>query len=291
LQRMATGTEVGCPWIEIRDTEGHLVRRLMFGRKLKGKPFQKGRRLIEEVRRSTDRRMRATGRLIECACSRSKEFGETPLRVATVHLVRAMYEDQTLDDSISHLARGFETLCKRYGTSKKERLGLRLPPTLRAEVRTILRAVAGEIRALTSSGAGPSAESALTRIEGRVQSADGDDNRFGDAVVKLLKAFWFADAYILETHFRDRRGGWAGMLGTYRGDVTHHGYLPILEEGRDVEELVAVRNHLHDALARVILRILRFDGGYRPSVISQQMYPCGVNWVKPHCSAQKLGYE
>jgi len=41
-----------------------------------------------------------------------------------------------------------------------------------------------------------------------------------------------------------------------------------------------VRTHLCDALARVILSILAFDGGYNPWVVPYLgSFP--VNWVKP----------
>lgn len=47
LLTLATGTEVGCPWVEFRDDEGRLVCR--FHRYLGVRPFRKGRRLIEEI--------------------------------------------------------------------------------------------------------------------------------------------------------------------------------------------------------------------------------------------------
>jgi hypothetical protein len=287
LLTLATGTEVGCPWVEIRDEDGRLVRR--FHKFLGAKPFRKGRRLMEEIPMSAGDGIRATGRLIECACSRSNDLGETFVRIAIVHLVRAKYEDQTLDDQMSHLARGFETLCKRYRTIK-EALGRNLGAAQREDVQDTLRTAADQIRGLKAAG-GPGGAAALDRIAARVQSADQRDNMFGMAVMKLIKSFWLADAHILEDHYRTRPGGWAGLLSDYRGDVTHHGYLDILEAGHDVEEIVAVTYHLHDALARVVLKILRFDGGYKPGVIPQRMMPVRVNWVKPHYTAEILGYK
>jgi hypothetical protein len=213
-----------------RDEDGRLVRR--FHTFLGVKPFRKGRRLMEEIPMSAGGGIRATGRLIECACSRSNDFGETFVRIAIVHLVRAKYEDQTLDDQMSHLARGFETLCKRYRTIK-EALGRNLGAAQREDVQDTLRTAARQIRGLKAAG-GPGGAAALDRIAARVQSADQRDNMFGMAVMKLIKSFWLADAHILEDHYRTRPGGWAGLLSDYRGDVTHHGYLDILEAGHDV---------------------------------------------------------
>jgi hypothetical protein len=62
------------------------------------------------------------------------------------------------------------------------------------------------------------------------------------------------DAAILENHYQNSAAGWGALLAHYRGDVTHHGYLDILEAGHDWEEIAAIRNHLHDVLARMVLK-------------------------------------
>ena len=218
----------------------------------------------------------------------STEFGETFIRAAIVHLVHAGYEDQTLDDSISHLARGFETLCKRYRTMEQV-LSSDLGPTLRRDVKDVLDGAALQIRSLKTAAASGGLV-ALDRIAGRVSSADQKDKAFGLAVEKLLKAFWLPDAHILENHYRNQATSWGALLSHYRGDVTHHGYLDILEAGHDWKEIVAIRNHLHDAFARVILKILRFDGGYSPRVVPYRA-SFRVNWVGPHTLTRTLGYE
>lgn len=290
LLTLATGTEVGCPWVEIRDREGRLVRRLHRG--LEVKPFGKGRRLIEEIPMPDRSGIKGTGRLIECANSHSKELGRTFVRVAIIHLTRSRYEDQTLDDSMSHLARGFETLCKQYGTNEQI-LSRNLSATSHEEVKDILDDAAQQIKDLkkATSMADPRELTALDRIAARARSADQTDKAFGVAIVDLIKKFGLADAQILEDHYRGRTMGWGATLAHYRGDVTHHGYLDILEAGHNWEEIAAVRNHLHDVLARVVLKILNFDGGYKPGVIPQRITPLTVDWVKSHFTAQALGYE
>jgi hypothetical protein len=290
LLTLATGTEVGCPWVEIRDGQRRLVRRFHGG--LGVRPFQKGRWLIEELPMPDHSGIKAMGRLIERACSYSKELGQTFLRVAIVHLTRARYEDQTLDDSISHLVRGFETLCKRYRTNEQV-LSHSLGAALRKDVEDILDNAARQIKDLKkAAGVADSGElAALDRISARARSADEKDKAFGVAVVDLIKKFRLADAQILEDHYRARTIGWGAILAHYRGDVTHHGYLDILEAGHNWEEIAAVRNHLHDVLARVILKILEFDGGYSPGVVTQRVMPLTVDWVKLHFTAQALGYE
>jgi hypothetical protein len=136
LLTLATGTEVSCPWVEIRDGQRRLVQRFHGG--LEVRPFWKGRRLMREISMTRSEGFKATGRLIERACSRSERFGQPFVRIAIIHLVRSQYEDQSLDDSISHLSRSFELLCKRYRTNR-ERLGLQLTTDLHKDVRDILK--------------------------------------------------------------------------------------------------------------------------------------------------------
>lgn len=79
LLTLATGTEVGSPWVEVRDGEGRLVRRLHA--RLDVKAFRRGYRLIPEIPMARGRGFKATGRLIECARGRSRKFGEAFVRV------------------------------------------------------------------------------------------------------------------------------------------------------------------------------------------------------------------
>jgi hypothetical protein len=286
LLTLATGTEVGAPWIELRDAQGHLVRRLhgKFG----VKPFRRGRRLIEEKPMRSGG-VKATGRLIECALTRSDKFGESFLRAAIVHLVRARHEDLSLDDGMSHVSRGLETLCKRFGVSKRN-LAKDLSPTNRAEVEAILKGVHSRLTGLSRSDESVPGSSSIDRIAQRARAADQVDNAFGVSVSQLLRAFWLPDAHILERHYGHRDMKWGTLLSHYRGDVTHHGYLDILEAGHDIYEIADVVFHLHDVLARLILKILRFDGGYRPSTSVRDVIPVTVEWVKPDSSAYVLGY-
>lgn len=292
LLTLATGTEVGCPWVEIRDGEGRLERRLH--RRLGIRPFRKGRRLMEDIPMQYGREIKGTGRLIECACSRSKKFGQTYVRAAIVHLTRARYEDQTLDDSMTHLTRGLDSLCKRYGTAEQIP-NESLNEEQRRTVRGILDDAARRIEELISQRQSENdAESlaALHRIGDRARSAaQNKDRGFGLAVIKLMGHFGLPDAEILEGYYRDLESSWGRLLSHYRGDVIHHGYLDILEAGHDWEEIAAIRDHLHDALARVVLKILEFDGGYRPSCVPHPMVPQPVDWVQSNLPAQALGYK
>src|SRR3712207_7465945 len=59
----------------------------------RSKAFRKGYPLVVEMPLFSGPGTKATGRLIECALSRSRDFGQNYLRAAMVHLVRARYKD------------------------------------------------------------------------------------------------------------------------------------------------------------------------------------------------------
>jgi hypothetical protein len=167
----------------------------------------------------------------------------------------------------------------------------------REAVKDVLDDAARRIKEIKAAGAAdPNQLPAVNRIAARAQSADQKDRAFGLAVVELLKSFGLHDAAILENHYLENHyqnsaAGWGALLAHYRGDVTHHSYLDILEAGHDWGEIAAIRNHLHDALAHMVLKILEFDGVYTTGIITQRVVPFSVDWVKPSVSAQELGYK
>lgn len=69
----------------------------------------------------------------------------------------------------------------------------------------------------------------------------------------------------------------------------HVGYFDFASGNYDVMDVVKVTNHLHDALLRIILTMVGYDGTYQPTVLSYtDVKP--VDWVKPNMPASKLGY-
>jgi len=117
LLTLATGTEVGAPWIELRDDQGRLVRR--FHRQLRQARFSRGHRIIDELPfEDGEGSDTGTSRLISRAF-KSEELSQPALRVAILHLVRSKYRDQSLDESLAHLCRGLDGLCEHYGVASK----------------------------------------------------------------------------------------------------------------------------------------------------------------------------
>ena len=120
LLTLATGTEVGSSWIELRDEQGRLVRR--FHRRLHETRFSRGHRIVDELpfkdEHREQKRPTGTGYLITKA-SRSNELGQSALRTAILHLVRSKYRGQRMDESLAHLCRGLDGICEHYGLARQ----------------------------------------------------------------------------------------------------------------------------------------------------------------------------
>ncbi len=296
LLTLATGTEVGAPWIELRDAEGRLVRRLH--RILREIRFSKGRRIVDELPIKDDAaRPTGIGRLITRATSRSDKLGEAFLRVAIIHLVRSRYRSQTIEESVVLLSRALDGLCEHYGLARQD-LRARLGAQQQKAVRETLAIAAKKVRELKDEAKAASdhnAGAALATIEGRISGAATIERKFGLAVVDLLELFGMPDAHVMDEHYKahPRSDGiehWSGVVSNYRGRVIHDGYLD-LAGGTEWRDVWAVINHLHDITARVILRVLEYDGGYQPTVVPYRSVPFELNWVKPGTPAGALGYE
>ena len=296
LLTLATGTEVGAPWIELRDGKGDIVRR--FHRRLREPRFRRGYRVLDELPiKGEPERPTATGRLITRATSRSDDFGESFLRVAITNLVRSRYNGQTLEESIVYLARALDGLCEHYGLARQNLLA-RLDAEQQKLVKEALGAAAKKIRELRGEATDASnhnAAATLTTIEGRIPNVAITERKFGLAVTDLLELFGMSDAHAMDEHYKahpraDGSAHWSDVISNYRGRVIHNGYLD-LAGGTEWRDVWSVINHMHDVTARVILRILEYDGGYQPTVVPYRSIPFELDWVKPDTLAGALGYE
>lgn len=296
LLTLATGSEVGAPWIELRDEEGGLVRR--FHRRLREPRFSRGYHVIQELpMQGEPERPTGIGRLITGATSRSEKFGEAFLQVAITHLVRSRYSGQTLEDSVVYLSRALDSLCEHYKLARQN-LMTRLGAAQQAEVREALRAAAKKVRELRDEAGAAGdrgASDTLATIAAKIPDAANTERKFGLAVTDLLDQFGMADAQAMDAHYQvhPRTDGiqhWSGVLSYYRGLVIHQGHLN-LRGGTEWRDVWSVINHLHDVTGRVVLRILEYDGGYQPTVIPYRSVPFELDWVKPDTPAGALSYE
>lgn len=296
LLALATGSEVGAPWVELRDGEGGLVRRIH--RPLRRPRFRRGHRVIDEIPFKDDASLpTGTGRLITRALSRSEKFGEAFLNVAIVNLVRSKYRDQGLEESLVYLFRGLDGLCEKHGVAKQN-LAQSLSADQKKAVKEALSEASGKIRKIKESAVGVGDQEAgdvFGRIESNVSNAANIKRNLGFALYDLLEHFGLPDAKIVDGHIgarprTDGRKHLGGVVSDYRTGIIHRGYLDLSEAGEDWRDVWTVVNHLHDIMARVLLRILEYDGGYQPTVMPGRCVPYLLDWVKPDTPAGRLGY-
>lgn len=295
---LATGTEVGAPWIELRDAGGRLVRR--FHRRLRQTRFSRGHRIIDELpfkeEQRDQKRPTGTGYLITKACG-ADELGQSALRTAILHLVRSKYRGQSLDESLAHLCRGLDGLCEHYDLARQN-LTESLDEYHAGEVKEVLAEASKKLRDLQKA-AGSRDETGtaaiLQTVESKVQNAANIERKFGLALADLLDRFGMPDAKVLDAYYKtkpraDKREHWVDVVSHYRTDVIHYGYLDLDAGGHDWRDVWAIINHLHDIMARIILQAAGYDGGYHPTVVPGPVVPFALDWVKPDTLAGTLGY-
>jgi len=283
LLELTTGTEVGAPWIEFRDTGGNLVRRIHI--KLGHPVFSKGRAPIrEEIHHGT-------GYLLTKAQS-SPEYGKSYLRVAIKNLVRGGLCSLTIDERFRCLFLSLDNLCQEHKVKKT----LSLSEERKCMVKSILKEARKAINKITKQAQdeGDSPETKiLKRISQKISEAETIESNFGENVIALIGKFGFPDPDIVSKHYdifpRSDKRKWSGVIPYYRGVVMHKSYFDFLSGKHDIEDLWRIMNHLHDILVRIILKTLDYDGQYQPTVINMtDSKP--VDWVKPDFSARRLGY-
>lgn len=289
LLSLATGTEVALPWIEFRDASGGLVRRIHGS--TSRSPFVSGHAIIDELTH------RGTGRLLTKA-QQSPHFKASFLRVATKHIVRGMSSGMFIENNLLHLLQACECLCKHYNLTTQNLIAS-LDATQQDEIRTVLSNAAQQIRIMgqVAHSAGRRDQvQALNRIAERTMSTPTQTDRaFGSAVVELLQQFGMPDAAIVDDHYKahprpDGRQTWAAVLGLYRGDVVHKGYIDFGASGASISDVHRIRQHLHDVLVRIVLTLLGYDATYQPTVAKMAGTMLQIDWVKPNTPPAELGY-
>ena len=289
LLSVVTGTPVGAPWIEFRNDQGELVRRVHI--KLNLSPFSKGRPPLEEGVHS------GTGYLLTKYQS-SPERGKSYLNVVLKHLFQASRSDQSIEDKFIYLVRALENLCQQYGF-KARHLMRSLDTHWQQVVKRILSTAADQIRdeAREAARLGQPAHSrTLDDIARRtVETPGGTENSFGLAVVDLLKHFSLPDADIVDAYYLanprpDGIQSWSRVLSKYRAVPVHIGFFNFSGKEHDSDDVWTVETHLRDVLLRIVFKIIGYDGTYQPLVRTMSSIT-PVDWVVPGLPAWELGYK
>jgi hypothetical protein len=287
----ASGAEVGLPWIEIRDEDGALIRRL-HGRP--GLPhFWEADAVLGQFTRAETKGAMGdflTRYLAVPAAVRS--FLEVAMDHARLGSLGAPLR---LYDILDHLIRALECLCREHGFIQQDLL-LGISDQSKEEIRRIVSEATKQIQQLReSAGSAGLLEDhrLLSTILGRAANIGTTEKKFGLAVVSLLESFGFPDADIIDRYFTanprtDGLRDWASVVTQYRSATIHEGYMDF-EKKHDINDVARICNHLKDVIARLILKEVSYDGTY-DSPLLRNFGPQSISWVHGNTEPRLLGF-
>jgi len=283
LLSLATGSEVENPWIEFRDANGGLVRRIH--NRCSQPKFSRGHTTISEQDNQ------GTGYLLTCAQS-SPYYGKAPLGSVIFDLVQSSSDSLTIEDQLNKICRAFDYLCQHYEVDTQKLLE-GLDDDLQALVKETLNSAAKEIRSVAQRASDSEQRQLLTKIAARTISSSDKDRDFGLAVTYLLKRLGLHDADIIDAYYQsnpraDGRTHGSSVLSMYRGIAVHTGDFSFQEQTYDIYDVVRITYHLYDILVRIVFKMLGYDRTYQPIIINQTSQP--VDWVKADLQASELWY-
>jgi hypothetical protein len=292
LIALASGVEVGVPWVEFRDADGGLVRRDHFSSRWPS--FTDGSAIIAE-----DHANRGYLGPFLSQALHSAEIGSSLTRVLLHNLVRAGSRHRlSIEEKLMPLFQCVDALCIKYGLAATN-LTANLDINQRSTVKIALSEAAATIEKLcTLAGVTPDQQYSLMRIAERARAIPpSTDNKLRTAAPALisLPLFSFPDVELLNAHYAAHPGPrgaatWGDAFSIYRNAVTHDGYLDFQGGAYDFEDTVMFFLHLHDVTIRMVLKMLDYTDDYEsPASAWRGMKP--VDWVTSQTSVAELGYR
>jgi hypothetical protein len=286
----ASGVEVSASWVEIRDEQGDLIRRL-HGRAYMP-IFDEGDVLLTrfDVQSNSGMGPFLTSYL---NCAPDKRFY---LEAVMNHSrLGSLGTSLRLYDILDHLVRAFECLCREHGFISQHLLP-RLTAPIQNQVKDILSEAGRALQSLISGAQqNQDFDSArlLMTIKGRVANAATIEKRFGLAVIDLLKHFALPDAGIIDLYISqnprpDNASDWASVLSNYRGATIHEGYMDF-DKKHDADDVISICAHLKDVLTRIIWKEVGYTGTYK-SVLRRSYGPQVFDWIQPTTPPKNLGF-
>jgi len=288
LLGITTGTQVGAPWIEFRSKEGDLVRRVHVN--LGNPVYSSGIQSINELING------GTGTLLSLTES-NPHWDKPYLRIALKQLLLSGSDTLPIEDQMSHLFRALDVLCRAFVHGANQNAEL-TEPSGKAVDAAIAKAIADlksyrqaeQIQTSTPEGR------ALDKIVEKMKNAGRSEVGFRKAILSLLKLpeFDMPDGDILSKYAESKpwpgNRSWSDVLSKYRGIIMHQGYFDFRSADEEIVEIFRIMLHLHDIVVRLILKMLRYQGTYHPSVLQVVATDIPVDWVRPDTPARKLGY-
>lgn len=289
ILELATGNEIEYPWIEFRNKNIQLIRRI---HKWTKKPiFFEGTKVLDELFIN-----RGIGNLLELS-QNSPAINETFFKVALRNTILGGRNDIILEDKLNYVLRALETLCSYYGY-KTQDLSEKLDKNNREKLNEGIKELDLIIRTMqNASDNNENYEQSryLQTISSRLKNIANRDNKFGLAVCELLSKFNFVDAIIVEKYFNEapREDGikyWSELISQYRGLVVHSGYFNFETGNNKIEDVLVVYHHLHDILIRILLELIGYTGTYISEVTNSNS-PVPIDWINLHTPIEYLGYK
>jgi hypothetical protein len=283
----ACGGDVGSPWIELRNYEGRLSRRvhLRFGASGQGDGFPALSRY--------DSAGTYSGISSFLGCFFGLPQATRRSLSTAMNLIRqGAPGNATVDSCIADLVKALDAICKRHGPTRQNLLkqldsyNANAVGLITAEAREKLKATRRQCKA-----DGKLVQLAvIDKIISRQANVATDEEDFGIAVTALLNKIGLHDATAMNAYYSTLTNDvtWEGLLSAIRGEVIHSGALHV--NGRD-ELLVWFHfaRHLHDICKRVILREIGYNGTYDASNATfTGAYELGR--VTPATTISQLGY-
>ena len=279
LLSLASGQAVGSSWIEYRDQELGLIRRVHINFGLPN--YENGHGLISEDLAPN------TGYFLTQGMKQSSSYGDLTSLLST-HLQNAGKSPRSVEDRLISLVRAFEAIAKELGLASQN-LNQGLSAEISDNVRKILDECQASLIHLSESQSNQDQRGRIHRISERVKTADRKDKRFGDSVVDVVRHYGLHDADVLISGFESKsvKKSWPGYLSFIRGAAIHEGGFSIESEVHNLLEISRVSDHLHDLLIRIFCKTNGLHMEYSSPLFPMPMLR-SVDWVTANTKPSQL---
>ncbi len=279
---LASGIEVGAPWIELRDAQGGLVSRVHLS--LGSPSYARGHGALREDM------FASTGRFLNSA-QHSSWYGDPHYRAILKYTIRSSSYALTPGERYRNVFLALEGLAKKAGTRRV----VSLAPENEQKVRGILKPARRSINQLAREADKQSDEDApaLERIAEQVMGAKTLYTSFGEYITALFRLHGLSDEAVMDAYYSEHPGPkgektWRKVVANLRNTVMHLGFFDF-DELSELDAILISMNHLRDVLLRMVLGGMAYDAAYHVAVGATVRLQ-QLDWVTPATSPAELGF-
>ena len=280
---LATGSRVTAPWIEFRDPDGKLLRRLHIN--LAHPTYRQGHAVLGQGVQQES---------LSLLLSKAQQSSHLNMRLFSVisQIMQAnrlsYYEN--IEDAMSHIFRAIDTLCEYAGFRDQNDLYDLLDDADRRIAKKIYSTASSRLEKLAKKIENQDIAYHMRVAANRIHDTRISRPGFGIALSRLMENLGFPDSKILNTYYQGRDNNWLETLQHYRNKIMHESWFQWDKKHPEIMELAAMTFHLHDIVVRIVLKLLEYDGEYIPSIIKKRGISYPVDWVMNQTPPQELGY-